>query len=103
MAENFFKEIENMGPVGDIVGMLVSGLANSGLMPKNTTDGKLLAAQAELFNFKKQETDLLLEVGKKAYEQNPSLYEQDDKIKLVRQNIAAAQTVIDELETKDGG
>jgi uncharacterized OB-fold protein len=44
----------------------------------------------------KQESEILLEIGKAAYEQNPSAWPQDGKLKLIRQNIATAQATLDE-------
>ena len=96
MAEDFFKDISQMGVLGDMLGGMVSGIAGSGLIPKNTPEGKLLAAQSELFSLRKQEAELLLEVGRQAYDENPSAYPQDSKLRLIRLNIAAAQSAADE-------
>jgi len=94
--DDFFKDIGEMGVLGDMLGGMVSGLAGSGLVPKNTPDGKLLAAQSELFTLKKQEAALLLEVGRLAYGENPSAYPQDSKLRLIRAGIDAAQASADE-------
>ncbi len=87
MAGDLFK---NLGGFGELLG----GLAKT-VVPKDTTEGKLLAAQTELGGLKKQEDEILLEIGRQAYAQNPSAWPQDAKLKLIRQNIAAAQAELD--------
>jgi hypothetical protein len=79
------------GGLGDLFG----GIAKS-VVPKDTPEGKLLNAHSELADLKKQETELLLEIGKQAYQQNPSAWSQDGKLKLIQQNIATAQAALDE-------
>ena len=91
MANDLFGGLGNLGGLGDILG----GIAKS-VVPKNTPEGKLLNAQSEVSDLKKQESDILLEIGKAAYEQNPSAWPQDGKLKLIRQNIATAQATLDE-------
>ena len=91
MAKDLFGGLGNLGGLGDILG----GIAKS-VVPKDTPEGKLLNAQSELSVLQKQETELLLEIGKAAYEQNPSAWPQDGKLKLIRQNIATAQATLDE-------
>ena len=59
------------GGLGGALGGLVGGLANSGLVPKDTPEGKLFAAQSELSGLQKQEADILAEIGRQAYGQNP--------------------------------
>jgi hypothetical protein len=94
MANDLFGGLGNLGGLGDLLG----GIAKS-VVPKDTPEGKLLNAQSELSGLQKQETDLLLEIGKAAYEQNPSAWPQDAKLKLIGQNIAAAQAVLNEAKT----
>ena len=74
------------GGLSDILG----GIAKS-VVPKDTTEGKLLNAQSDLSGLQKQETELLLEIGRQAYQQNPSAWPQDARLKLIQQNIAEAQ------------
>jgi hypothetical protein len=74
----------------------MGNLAKSGLVPKDTPEVKLLAAQSELSDLQKQETELLLEIGRQAYERDPSAWTQDMKLKLIQQNITAAQAVLNE-------
>ena len=95
MAKDFFEDIGEMGVLGDILGGMMSGLAGSGLVPQNNPDGKLLTAQSEMFKLKKQEVELLLEVGRQAYEQNPSAFPQDEKLKIIQASMAEAQAEID--------
>ena len=90
MANDLFG---NLGNLGGILG----GLAKS-VVPKDTPEGKLLAAQTELSDLQKQESDIFLEIGKQAYAQNPSAWPQDSKLKLIQQNIASAQAVLNEAK-----
>lgn len=91
MANDLFG---GLGSLGGTLGGLMGGLAKSGLVPKDTPEGKLFAAQTELSDLQKQESEILLEIGKQAYEQNPSVWPQDAKMKLIRQNMAAAQDTL---------
>lgn len=91
MANDLFGGLGNLGGLGSILG----GIAKS-VVPKDTPEGKLLNAQSDLADLQKQESDILLEIGKAAYEQNPSAWPQDGKLKLIRQNLAAAQATLDE-------
>ena len=95
MANDLFG---GLGNLGGALGGLMGGLAKSGLVPKDTTEGKLLAAQSDLADLQKQESDILLEIGKQAYSQNPSAWPQDSKLKLIQQNIVAAQTTLNEAK-----
>ena len=79
------------GGLGGALGGLVGGLANSGLVPKDTPEGKLFAAQSELSGLQKQEADILAEIGRQAYGQNPDAWPQSDKLKLIQSNIASVQ------------
>lgn len=76
------------------LGGILGGLAKS-VVPKDTPEGKLLAAQSELSDLQKQESEILMEIGKQAYEQNPSAWPQADKLKLIQSNIASAQATLD--------
>jgi formate dehydrogenase maturation protein FdhE len=90
MADDLFGGLGNLGGI-------LGGIAKS-VVPKDTPEGKLLAAQTDLSDLQKQEADLLLEIGRRAYEQNPSAWPQDAKLKLIQQNIAAAQTSLSEAK-----
>ncbi|MDR3121097.1 MAG: zinc ribbon domain-containing protein [Clostridiales bacterium] len=92
MANDLFGGLSGLG---DILG----GIAKS-VVPKDTPEGKLLSAQSELSGLQKQETELLLEIGKAAYERDPSAWPQDGKLKLIRQNIAAAQGTLNAAKSE---
>ena len=94
MANDLFGRLGNLGGLGNILG----GIAKS-VVPEDTTEGKLLAAQSELSDLQKQEYDILLEIGKHAYDQNPSAWPQDAKLKLIRQNIESARATLNEAKT----
>jgi len=98
MTDDVFDDFGKMGVLGDMLSGLVGGLAKSGILPKNTPEGKLLIAQSELSDLHKQEGELLMEIGRQAYQQNPSVWTQDNKLKLIYLNIAAAQATIDEAK-----
>lgn len=87
-----------LGNLGGALGGLMGGLAKSGLVPKDTTEGKLLVAHTELSDLKKQEDELLIEIGRQAYEQNPSIWPQTDKLKLIRSNMAEAEATLNEAK-----
>ena len=80
------------GGLGNLGG-LFGGIMKS-VTPKDTPEGKLLAAQSDLADLQQQESDLLVEIGRQAYAQNPSAWPQDAKLKLIQQNIAAAQSTL---------
>jgi hypothetical protein len=91
MANDLLGGLGSLGGLGDILG----GIAKS-VVPKDTPEGKLINAQGELADLQKQEGELLLDIGKAAYEREPSAWPQDAKLKLIRQNIAMAQATLDE-------
>jgi predicted nucleic acid-binding Zn ribbon protein len=93
MAKDLFGGLGSLGGLGDVLG----GIAKS-VVPKDTAEGKLLAASSEVSDLQKQERELLLEIGKTAYEQNPSAWPQDSKLKLIRQNLDAAQRTLEEAK-----
>ena len=87
MANDLFGGLGNLGG-------LFGGLAKS-VVPQDTPEGKLLRTQSDLSDLQKQESDILLEIGRKAYAQNPSAWPQNDKLRLIQSNIAAAETELD--------
>lgn len=88
------------GGLGGALGGLVGGLAKSGLVPQDTPEGKLLALQSELSDLQKQETEIFTEIGRQAYEQNPGLWPQADKLKLLQSNIASAQAKLNDIKAE---
>ncbi|MDR1431114.1 MAG: zinc ribbon domain-containing protein [Propionibacteriaceae bacterium] len=93
MANDLLGGLGSLGGLGDILG----GIAKN-VIPKDTPEGKLLNAQSNLSSLQKQESELLLEIGRQAYGQNPSIWPQDSKLKLVQQNIAAAKTTLTDAQ-----
>lgn len=83
------------GNLGDTLGGLVGGLAKTGLVPMDTPEGKLFAAQSELSDLQKQESEILVKIGRQAFEQNPNAWPQADKLRLIQSNIASAQATLD--------
>jgi hypothetical protein len=98
MAQDLFGGLG--GNLGGALGGLMGGLAKSGLVPKDTPEGKLLAAQSDLSDLQEQEAELFTEIGRAAYKQNPSAWPQDSKLKLIQQNLTAAQATLDEAKTE---
>jgi hypothetical protein len=92
MANDLFG---NLGGIGGLFGNLAKSV-----VPKDTPEGKLLGAQTELADLKKQESDILLEIGRQAYEANPTAWAQDSKLKLIRQNMAVAQSALDSAKSE---
>lgn len=85
------------------LGGLMKGL--TGFMPQDDPAVKLMNAQNEVNDLKNQESELFIEIGRQAYEQNPDLWPQSDKLKLIQSNISSAQIKLDaakvEQETKE--
>jgi hypothetical protein len=61
------------------LGGLVKGL--SGIMPQDDPAVKLLNAQTGLADLRKQEAEILAEIGRQAFEANPSVWPQGDKLR----------------------
>jgi len=95
MANDLFG---GLGNIGGAFGGLMGGLAKSGLMPKDTPEGKMLAAQSEISDLQKQESEIFLEIGRQAYELNPAAWPQDARLRLIGQNITAAQAVLNQAK-----
>ena len=79
------------------LGGLFGGIAKA-VVPQDTPEGKLLKAQSDLSDLQKQESEILLEIGNQAYSQNPDAWPQDAKLKLIKQNIALSQALLDEAK-----
>lgn len=71
------------------LGGLMKGL--SGFMPQDDPDVKLLGVQSELSDLENQEAELFAQIGRQAYEADPSAWPQAEKLRLVRSNIASAR------------
>jgi len=98
MPNDLFGGLGGLGGLGGALGGLMGGLANSGLVPKDTPEGKLLTAQSELSGLQRQENEIFIEIGRQAYAQSPSSWPQDAKLKLIQENIASAQAILDEAK-----
>ncbi len=83
-----------LGGLGSLLGGNF-GKALSGLMPQDAPETKLFKASSNLGDLQKQEAELLAEIGRAAFEQNPGAWPQADKLKLIQSNIAAAQAELD--------
>ena len=93
MANDLFGGLGNLGGLGGVLG----GLAKAAV-PQDSPEGKLLAAQSELADLQKQESQILLEIGRQAYACDPSVWPQDAKLRLIRQNITTAQATLDQAK-----
>ena len=93
MANDLFGGLGNLGGLGSMLG----GLAKAAV-PQDSPEGKLLAAQSELSDLQKQESDILLEIVRQAYERDPSAWPQDAKLRLIGQNIATAKATLGEAK-----
>jgi len=82
-----------LGSLGGILG----GIAKS-VVPQDTPEGQLLSARSDLADLQKQESDLLLQIGREAYRRDPSAWPQDARLRLVQQNIATAQQTVSEAQ-----
>ena len=97
MANNLFG---NFGNLGDTLGGLMSGLAKSGLAPQDDPAVKMLNAQSEVSDLKKQEAEILVEIGRQAFAQNPSAWPQAEKINLIRANMRDAESRLSALKAE---
>ena len=79
-------------------GSLVRGF--SGFMPQDDPDVKLMLAQSEISDLQSRETELYAEIGKQAlaegYVRFPEL---EDSLRLVQQNLSAAQRKLQSAQT----
>jgi len=77
------------------LGGLLKGL--SGLMPQDDPNVKLMNAQNQVEELKKQEAEVFAEIGKLAFEQNPDAFPaQANKVRLIQANLAEAQSGLDD-------
>ena len=97
MSKDFFG---GFGNLSGALGGIVSGLAKSGLAPADDLGVKLINAQSEVSDLKKQEAEILVEIGCHAFEQNPLMWPQADKLNLIRANMAIAEEKLDALKTE---
>ncbi|MDR3359584.1 MAG: zinc ribbon domain-containing protein [Bifidobacteriaceae bacterium] len=81
----------DLGGLGGALGGLMGGLARSGLVPTDTPEGKLMRARSEVADLRRQEAELLAEIGRQAYEADPSAWPQDARLRLLRDNLALAE------------
>lgn len=72
-------------------------------MPEDAPDAKILKAQTGLNDLRKQETQLYVEIGKQAFEEDNARYsETGERLRLVHEEIAQAQRRLQEAqEEKD--
>ncbi len=87
-------------PLGGLGNLLGGGFgkALSGLMPQDAPETKLFKASSELGDLQKQEAEILAEIGRQAFQQNPNAWPQADKLRLIQSNIAAAQQTLDDAK-----
>ena len=98
VANNLFG---GLGNLGDALGGIVSGLAKSGLAPQDDPGVKLINSQAELSELQRQEAELLVEIGRQAFERNPAAWpQQQDKLNLIRSNMATAEGQLRSLKAE---
>lgn len=94
MGNDLFGGLGNLGGLGD----LVSGLAKSGLAPQDDPAVKLINAQSELSDLQKQENEILIQIGRDAFSQNPNAWPQADKLNLIQSNIKTSEDKLNTLK-----
>ena len=97
MASDLFG---GLGNLSGALGGIVSGLAKSGFAPANDPAVKMINAQSEIADLQKQEAEILVEIGRSAFELNPSAWPQADKLILIRANMAAAEEKLNALKAE---
>lgn len=88
MAGDLFGNLSNLG--GGLGG-LMKGLSN--FMPADDPNTQLIKLQSEVSDLKKQETEIYIEIGKKAVEKYglESFGDVADRMKLIQANLASAE------------
>ena len=74
------------------LGGLMKGL--SGFMPQDDPNEKLMTAQSELNDLKKQEETVFAEIGRQAFAANTAAYPQAEKLRLIQANIVEAENAL---------
>ncbi len=85
----------NLGGLGGLFKMA------SSFMPQDDPNVKVMNANQEIDELQKQEDELFIEIGKAAYSQNPSAFPQNDKLKLIAANIAAAKAKLSQINQEN--
>lgn len=98
MANDLFGKLGNFGNLGGAIGDLVSGLSKSGLVPQDDPDVKTLNAQREIADLQKREADIFTEIGRQAFNIDPSACTRGDELRQIQAEIAAAQSRLTSLE-----
>jgi hypothetical protein len=97
MAMDLFGKLGDLGNnIGGAIGGLVDELSKtSGIGSQN--DGKILAAQQEIADLTKRETEIFAEIGRQAFAANPSGYAQGENLRLLQADIVAAEARLSSL------
>lgn len=69
----------------------------SGFMPQDDPEVKLLTVQSEISELEGQEMELFAQIGRQAYEADPQAWPQDEKLRLIRSNLASAREKLNAL------
>ncbi len=76
--------------MSDFLGGLMKGLA--GFMPQDDPDVKVMTAQSEIDELRKQETELYAQLGKQALARGSGQFpELENRLRLVQENLALAE------------
>jgi len=91
MAGDLFGNLGSLGNLGGGLGGLMKGIST--FMPADDPNTQMIRLQSDVADLKKQETDIYLEIGKKAVGQYglESFPEVADRMKLIQANLAAAE------------
>ena len=97
MANDLFG---GLGNLSGAFGGLVSGLAKSGLAPADDPAVMMMNAQSEVADLQNQEAEILVEIGRQAFAQNPMAWPQADKLNLIRTNLATSEEKLNNLKAE---
>lgn len=75
------------GKLGGAIGELVDEFTKTG----TDQNAKIAAAQNDIAELKRQETEIFAEIGRQAFEANPSAYAQGEKLQPLQADLAAAE------------
>jgi DNA-directed RNA polymerase subunit M/transcription elongation factor TFIIS len=85
------------GGLGSLGGLL-GGLAKS-VVPGDTPEGQLVRAQSDVADLRKQEAEILQEIGRQAYEADPGAWPQASRLQLIRSNLEQAEAAVRQAQT----
>ncbi|MCL1803810.1 MAG: zinc ribbon domain-containing protein [Eubacteriaceae bacterium] len=89
---------DNFDNIGEEIEEFFEGLA-SNFSSKETPDGGWVKSRIELAELKRQEKELLIEIGRLSYEDNPAKWAQSKSLRQVKQKISLIEDDLQRVRT----